>query len=351
MHYIQNTWYPLIFSRDVGRKPLRRTVIEKNVALYRTEDGKVAALEDRCPHRFAPLSLGVVEGDTLRCGYHGMTFDGSGKCVRIPGQDIIPVNAVVKSYPVTESLGLVWIWPGDPAKADPSKVYTLPQYHDAPRWTAVLGESLHFESNYLNLADNLTDPAHVSFVHLSTLGNPASENIPVKHQRIGDAVVVHRWILDAPAIPVFAKLGSFKGHVDRWHYYHFHTPSIAVIDFGSADAGAIDPEHGDRNRGMRIFACHFITPVDYRRCIDHWVHLRNFALGNEDVGAEISKQFALAFDEDKTILEAIQREEDRLEGNGRKLRLAIDGGSLKMRRLIDEVIAAEQAAGGVKASA
>ena len=342
MEYMQDTWYPLCFAREIGRQPTRRTVIEKNVVLYRKEDGALVALDDMCPHRFAPLSLGTLRGDDLQCGYHGMTFNGAGKCVRIPGQDLIPASAAVKSYPVAEHIGLVWIWPGDALRADRAKLYDLAQYHDPAHWTVVLGESLAIDTNYLNLADNLTDPAHVSFVHVSTLGNAASENVPVKHERIGDQILVHRWILDGPVIPVFAKLGSFKGNVDRWHYYHFHTPSIAVIDFGTADAGLIDREHGDRDRGMRVFACHYITPVDGRSCIDHWAHVRNFALGDEAVSVAISRQLALAFDEDKLILEAIQREEDRLAGSGRKLKLAIDGGSLRMRRLVGEMIERER---------
>jgi vanillate O-demethylase monooxygenase subunit len=355
MPYIQNTWYPLCFSRDVGRQPVRRTVIERNIVLYRKEDGSVAALEDRCPHRFAPLSLGRVRGDELQCGYHGMSFDSSGTCVRIPGQELIPAKAVVKSYPVAERLGLIWVWPGDASLADTARIYDLPQYHDTERWSVVLGRSLAMESGYLNLCDNLTDPSHVSFVHGSTLGNAASEAVPVKHDRVGDAVVVHRWIIDAPVIPVFGKLRRFAGMVDRWHYYHFHTPSLAIIDFGTADTGKIDPETGDRNQGMRIFACHYITPIDERRCIDHWSHVRNFALGDEVVGEEISHQLAMAFDEDKLILEAIQAEEDLMTEPKRPLRLGIDGGSVRMRRLIDETIAREQgqepAKGQIKASA
>jgi vanillate O-demethylase monooxygenase subunit len=342
MPYIQNIWYPLCFSRDVGRHPQRRTAIEKNVVLYRKEDGTAVALDDLCPHRFAPLSLGAVRGDHLQCGYHGMTFDGSGKCVRIPGQDLIPASAQVRSYPVADRLGLVWIWPGDPALADPSAIQDLPQYHDTQRWSVVHGESLAIDASYLSLCDNLTDPSHVSFVHASTLGNAASENVPVKHDRIGDKVVVHRWIMDAPVIPVFGRLKNFAGMVDRWHYYHFHAPSIAIIDFGTADTGLIDPETGDRDQGMRIFACHYITPIDERRCIDHWSHVRNFALGDEAVGTEISRQLAFAFNEDKLILEAIQREEDRLAGRQRPLRLGIDGGSLKMRRVISDLIEREQ---------
>ena len=340
MSYLLNAWYPIIFSRDVDRTPKRRTVTEQHIVLFRKQDGTVAALEDLCPHRFTPLSLGTVTDDNIQCGYHGMTFDGAGKCVRIPGQDRIPAQANIRSYPVRENLGLVWVWPGDPKVAESTAVYDLPQYHDSANWTPVLGESLYIGANYLSLADNLTDPAHVNFVHLSTLGSPgASTEAPIKNEQQGRTVVVYRWTLNAPPIPLMQKY--FTGMVDRWQYYYYHAPSIAVIDFGTATAGVVDPEHGDRSQGRRFFSCHFITPVDQRTCVDHWVHVRNFALGDDDVSASLSKQFAMAFNEDKLVLEAIQQEEDRMGVGKRPLRIAIDGGVVRMRRLIDELIKTE----------
>ena len=110
--------------------------------------------------------MGKLRGDTVECGYHGLTFDCTGKCVRVPGQDVIPQTAKVPSYPIHENMGLAWIWMGDPAQADPAKVFDLPQYHD-PAWSAVEGDALEISANYLSLADNLCDPSHVSFVHLS----------------------------------------------------------------------------------------------------------------------------------------------------------------------------------------
>ena len=159
MPYLLNAWYPVVFSRDVDRTPKRRTVTEQHIVLYRKQDGSIVALEDLCPHRFTPLSLGTVKGDDIQCGYHGMTFDGTGRCVRIPGQERIPAQSSVRSYPVRENLGLVWIWPGDPAAAERTPVFDLPQYHDTANWTPVHGKSLFIGANYLSLADNLTDPA------------------------------------------------------------------------------------------------------------------------------------------------------------------------------------------------
>jgi len=132
MPYLLNAWYPVVFSRDVDRTPKRRTVTEQHIVLYRKQDGCVVALEDLCPHRFTPLSLGTVKGDDIQCGYHGMTFDGTGRCVRIPGQERIPAQSSVRSYPVRENLGLVWIWPGDPAAAERTPVFDFPSTTTRP---------------------------------------------------------------------------------------------------------------------------------------------------------------------------------------------------------------------------
>lgn len=344
--FVKNAWYPATWSRDIGRNLITRQILGDPILLYRTESGAVAAIEDICPHRLAPLSMGKLKGDTVECGYHGMTFDCSGSCVRIPGQTMIPQSARVRSYPVVENMGLAWIWMGDPARADPSSVYDLPQYHD-PAWRWVEGDALAIGCHYLSLADNLCDPAHVSFVHLSTLGSAASEDIPVQHRKTEDGLLTWRWILDAPAIPLFQKFGHFTGHVDRWHYYHYHAPSIAVIDFGSAPTGTGAPE-GRRDNGIQFFACHFITPVDDRNCIDHWLYVKNFA-SDADTDRAISDQFRVAFNEDKVILEAIQRNEERPRER-RPIRLAIDASPMQMRRMIDTMITAEGGAAGMSAA-
>jgi phenylpropionate dioxygenase-like ring-hydroxylating dioxygenase large terminal subunit len=335
MGYVQNRWYPLTWSRDVGRNLLARRVVGENVVVYRTTNGNVVALRDVCPHRLTPLSLGKLKGDAVECGYHGMMFDGAGKCIRIPSQDIIPNNARVRAYPVAERMGLVWIWIGEASRADEALIYHLPQYED-PRWSAAHGDALEIKTSYLNLADNLCDPAHVSFVHLSTLGNAASEDIPVQHRVTDDGVLVWRWIRNSPPIPIFAKYGDFTGNVDRWHYYHYTAPNIAVIDFGSAVAGEIRDE-ADRTKGMQIFACHFITPVDENTCIDHWLHVRNFSQGDKEVDERLHGDFRIAFNEDKEILEAIERQEAAYP-DFPKLRLGIDAAAMQMRRKVGAMI-------------
>jgi phenylpropionate dioxygenase-like ring-hydroxylating dioxygenase large terminal subunit len=337
--YARNAWYPAAWSRDIAYALTQRRILGEQIALYRTTAGMVVALEDACPHRLAPLSMGRLKGDAIECGYHGMTFDCSGTCIRIPGQPLIPPNARVRCYPVVENMGLAWIWMGDPALADRSKVFDLPQYHD-PNWSAVEGDALRIDCHYLSLADNLCDPAHVSFVHLSTLGNAAGEDVPVRTEKQGDRLVTWRWIIDSPPIPLFQKFGKFSGHVDRWHYYHYLAPSIAVIDFGSAPTGTGAPE-GARDRCIQIYACHFITPVDADACIDHWLFVKNFATDEAATRAMVD-QFRVAFNEDKVILEAIHRNEKQPR-SWRPIKLAIDAAPVRMRRMVQQMIEAEAA--------
>lgn len=337
--FVRNAWYPAAWSREVGKTPEARRILGDPVVVYRAASGKVFALDDACPHRLAPLSYGKIKGEALECGYHGMTFDGAGRCIRIPGQDTIPQRAHIRHYPIVERYNLCWIWMGDPARADAAQIYQIPSYGD-PAYDVLEGDALRIDCNYLSLADNLCDPAHVSFVHLSSLGGASGESVPVKTERTGPRkMVTWRWTLNSEPVPILAGLGRFKGNVDRWQYYHFDAPSIAVIDFGSADAGTGAPE-GNRKDCVQMWACHFLTPVDGTHSIDYWLFVKNFRL--DERGTEAFKgQLRAAFKEDKDILEALQvRENERPDF--RPVRLALDTGVTRMRSMVQEMIEAER---------
>jgi vanillate O-demethylase monooxygenase subunit len=341
MAFLRNCWYPAGFAGRMGEGLHKRRILGEDIVLWETADDGFAALEDRCPHRFLPLSMGCLKNSNVQCGYHGMTFAPDGSCVRIPGQPTIPPSARVRSYPALVNMGLVWVWMGDPALASRDKLFDLPEYHQ-PGWHPVEGEALEVAADYLALADNLCDPAHVAFVHLSTLGNAAHEDVPIETEVKGDLIVTTRWTLNAEPIPLFKKFGSFKGNIDRWQIYNYHAPSIAVIDFGGADTGTGAREGQLHDGAIRIFACHFICPVEPGRSIDYWLHVDNFA-ADADTTKMMNEQFAMAFDEDKAILEAIEIEERKLGGSQRPLRLGIDKGAVMMRKTVDRLIAAERA--------
>lgn len=336
--FVKNAWYVAGWSKDFGADLRALTIVGEHLVMYRTDRGRVVALEDRCPHRLLPLSKGKRIGDTVQCGYHGMTFGPDGQCVRVPGQENLPASAYVEAFPVEERHGIVWVWTGDPALADTSKIFDMPEFSD-PDWHAHQGDALWIEAHYLNVAENLVDPAHVSFVHPTTLGNAASENVPVHVSTAGDVITAWRWIRDAEPIGFFKAFGGFDGNVDRWHYYHLHLPSTAVIDFGSADAARQLAEE-DRGEGVRIFALHFVTPVTEDLTVDYWMHLRNTAQGDEAASEQMDAMFRVAFAEDKEILEAVHLSEKRPQRR-RPIRIAIDKGPTVYRKRIRDLVEAE----------
>ena len=338
MTFIRNAWYVAGWSRDFGRSLTPLTIMDEDIVVYRTEAGRAVALTDECPHKRLPLSMGKLKGDAVECGYHGLTFGCDGKCLRVPGQSNLPSSAWVRSYPLHEARGIVWIWMGEAEKADPALAFDMPEFDD-PRWAPHYGDALQLESHYLPVADNLCDPAHVSFVHPTTLGSAASEDVPIQCERQGRTVITSRWIKDAPPVGFFKAFGNFAGNVDRWHYYYMHAPNVAVIDFGSA---AVEDAIGEdeRDRGVRLFALHFLTPVSETRTVDHWMHLRNIGLYDEEMGARMNEQFRIAFAEDKAIMEAIQQREAKAPAR-KPVRIAIDRGPNFLRRIIAEMAAEE----------
>ena len=338
MDYVFNAWYVAGWSSEFDQQLCTREMLEQHLVMFRNSKGLVVALEDRCPHRQLPLSHGKLIGDDIQCGYHGLTFDCSGRCVRIPGADNIPKTAYVESYPVEEAHGIVWVWMGDAQLADAKDVFSLPQWDD-PKWYTHLGEALHLKANYLNVAENLVDPAHISFVHPTTLGSEASEDIGVNFETDGEVITAWRWIKDAPPIGFFREVGNFSSNVDRWHYYDLHLPCTAVIDFGSSPVEK-NLQPADRDQGVRVFALHFLTPVRAGYTIDRWVHVRNISIDDEAVSARMDELFKIAFAEDKAILEAIEEAEHRPQKR-RPIRIGIDRGPIIFRRRIQALIDTE----------
>ncbi len=343
MAFVRNAWYVAAWARDVDNAPRRSTVLGEDIVLYRAASGDPVALRDRCPHRFLPLSQGEVTGDAIRCGYHGLVFDRTGRCIHAPGQDTIPPNARVPSYPVADRMGLTWVWMGPADAADPDDIFDLPQYHD-PAWGVGHGDALHIDANYLLLCDNLCDPTHVVYVHPTTLGVRGENSEPVTHERTDWGVETARWTLDGEPVAFHKTFGDFPGNVDRWQFYRMHVPSVAIIDFGGAAAGGGAPE-GRRDNCIQVYSCHFMTPETESTTTDYWLHVRNFAAADAAVSDGISDQFRIAFAEDKVVLEAIQIEDQRHGTRGR-VGLDLDGSAELFRRMVDERIGEEAPASG-----
>ena len=340
--FVRNAWYIAAWADDVTQSaPLGRTLLNEPVVLWRTADGIPVALEDRCCHRHVPLSLGRITGPTLQCGYHGLEFDAAGQCVRIPGQERMPPGAHVQAFPAVERHRWIWLWMGDPERADPA---LIPDYHwlDSPNWTAPVGE-FHLKAHYQLLVDNLLDFSHLQFVHRRTIGTDAIADIPSATERRGDGLEITRWIMDSPPPPLFDRAyGSFGGNVDRWMNCSYTVPSSVAFDIGCARAGTGAPA-GDRSQGIEIRSLHGITPETDRTTLYFWGYARNFRLEDDALTELLAGGASTTFAEDVEVLAEQQAMLDRA-GSAGLIDIGGDGAGLLARRLVAARLAAEAGA-------
>ena len=336
--FIRNAWYVAGWSSEFTNDLKSIKVVGEKIVIFRNSKGMVVALEDCCPHRFLPLSMGKLVGDNIECGYHGLTFNCEGNCIRIPSQKKIQKTLKVLNFPILEKHGIVWVWMGEKSLAKSCEIFDMPQFTESG-WEVHQGDVLHLNSNYLNVAENLVDPAHVSFVHPTTLGSSSSEDVPVEFDTSGEVIVAWRWIRNSPPVGFFKEFPGYVNNVDRWHYYYLFLPSIAVIDFGSIDTKE-EISEDKRHLGTQIFAIHFLTPVSKNQTIDRWMHIRNVGVGDDFVSEKIDSMFKIAFAEDKKILEAIQNQIE-IQNNKNNVHIGIDKGSIIYRKRISELIKSE----------
>ena len=226
--FLKNAWYVAAWDHEVTRDLQQITVLGEKICAFRSEAGDLVALEDACPHRKLPLSKGRIKGDTVECGYHGLTFNCVGQCVWAPGAGGIPSNAKVHAYPCHEKYGLVWIWMGNPALADPADIFEIENY-DNPNWGINRGAAMELDCNYLLMCDNLLDPTHVAWVHQSSFGTVQTKDAPLRITKTDDGVIVHRWMMDHEPAPFYKKVVEFEGNCDRLQHYEVRYPSHALI--------------------------------------------------------------------------------------------------------------------------
>ena len=335
-----DAWYVAAWSHEVGRRePLGRTICNKRMVLWRRADGGVAALEDACWHRLLPLSMGWLEGEEIVCRYHGLAFDGKGQCTRVPGNEKPSAAARVTTYPVIDRHRFIWVWPGDPAKADPALVPDM-HWNDDPGWEGD-GKTLPANCDYRLFVDNLMDLTHKSFVHATSIGNRHVAEAPMTTTHEGRTVTALRWMLDIDAPPFWRTQLGRPGNVDRWQIIRFEAPCTIVLDVGVAPTGTGAPQ-GDRSQGVNLHVLNTITPVTDRTCLYFWSLVRNYRLRDQSLTTQLREANAKIFLEDLVVVEAQQREIDARPGQPLR-NLAIDAGSMRARRIIDDMIAAEAA--------
>ena len=337
--FVRNAWYAACWGSDLKPDtPLAKTILGEPIVIWRGPQGIAVALEDRCCHRHLPLSLGRVIGDTLQCGYHGLEFDSAGLCVSVPGQSRVPPGAAIRPYLVCERHALIWIWCGDPARADEDDIPDL-FWLDHPDW-AQTGGHIHMRADYRLLIDNLLDLTHVSYVHKDTIaGDPKEALVPVRTIREGKSIRVERWMLGFTAPPMYNQARKFSGEVDRWQLIKWQAPSTVTLDIGCADAGTGAPD-GDRSQGISMWSNHIITPETKTTTHYHWAFARNYSLHDDAVSEVLAKGGLQTFMEDVVVLER-QQQAMKDVGDRPVVDINIDNAPLQFRSILCDMVGAD----------
>ncbi|WP_264211444.1 aromatic ring-hydroxylating dioxygenase subunit alpha [Leisingera thetidis] len=340
--FLKNAWYVAAWSSEITTDLKQVIVLGEKICMYRDQAGKIVALEDACPHRKLPLSMGRIAGGNVECGYHGLTFDCSGACVAAPGKGRIPSNAVVHSYPVEESYELIWIWMGDPELADTSEIFKIENYDNAD-WGINRGAAMEIKCNYKLMTDNLLDPTHVAWVHQTSFAQDAARDTPLTLSKNDDGVVVHRWMMDVEPAPFYKHIVQFEGNADRLQKYEVRYPCHALIRSIFTPAGTGGSEDALHKDAFVMDSYNFMTPTTEDETRYYWFQLRNIRADDDELSARMSDAVKGVFEEDIVILEAVQT--GLSEERNPHIDLSIDGGPLRFRRELEALIVAEQQSG------
>ena len=337
--FLRNCWYVAGWSRDYGRTLRAETYLGEDVVIFRRQDGTPVALEDACPHRKLPLSEGNLRGDTVECGYHGLTFDGTGTCVAAPTQPgSIPRRAAVRSYPMADRYRLLWIWMGDPALADPDLIFPVENFDD-PSWGLTDGGVMDIDCHYLWVCDNLLDPSHVAWVHVTSFAGAGTDDEPLDVERTDRGVIVSRWIKGKPPSPYYAKLVAFEGPCDRLQHYEMCLPGIGLNKSVYTPAGTGGYGVPAVPETFVNISYNFMTPIDADRTRYFWFQHRNGDPDNAEVSKFMNDGARMAFEEDKAVLEKVHA--GMKNPRTPPLDLGLDAGAKQFRLMLDRAIAAE----------
>ena len=333
--WIANAWYVAAWDAEVDRTPLVRTICGVPVVLYRKLDRSVVALRDACPHRLLPLSMGIKEGDSIRCRYHGLKLGPEGVAEEMPlKSERVNKGICVETFAVAERHRFVWIWVGERAQADEALIPDLWPC-SAAGWTFD-GGYYPIACDYRLVIDNLMDLTHETHVHAGSIGQPELMEAPIETAVDGNAVTVTRWMSGIDPPPFWRDALKADGPVDRWQICHFLAPSAVIIDVGVAPvaAGATVDNH---DQGVRGFVIDVMTPASATDTHYFWGMARNFDVDDAGFTARFKTQQGGVFMEDVEVIEAQQR--SILANPQYKLNaFSIDQGGVRARQVIKRLI-------------
>lgn len=334
--YPRNQWYVAAYAHELENGPVSRWLLDTPVVLFRGESGPAVALFDRCPHRGLRLSAGQVVGDNIQCTYHGMQFDGAGRCAVLPSGGPVSERMCVDSYPVVEDWAWLWIWMGDPALADPAEVPRVAEFgfgregwHDEPAGLLPVG------ANYLLPFENLLDASHISFLHHGLIDGGDVASMPFDIEQEDNWMRVIRRIPNEPLSPLTRKTFAITGDTaDRTITADAHAPNLCGIRVD------LQPHEGDTSLKVNQLLVG-ITPATRTRCYQFTAVAQNFPFLNTDREEDVKNLLM----EDVDAMEDIQQLMDQL-GPSRCVEVSVnaDTAAMRMRKRIIAML--ERESGG-----
>jgi vanillate O-demethylase monooxygenase subunit len=332
------------WSKDFGDEVQALSILNEPLAMYRGGGGALVALEDRCPHRAAPLSKGRREGDDLRCMYHGLKFRADGACVELPGQAVIPATVCVRSYEVVEKDGCAWVWMGDAARMDLALIpeFVGPENSD---WAITQGH-LDIEADGQRLIDNLLDVSHAPYVHEATFGAGDIETVKkliegehlAKATRLERGVHIERWHIGRKSNPYVGNMES-----DDLAINQVNVPGVFTLVTRCYAPGVRDRSPGEGVPDEEPTLCRFVgqivTPTSDGQCrlyyaVGPWAKHAQLKQRVFEVASE-------AFHEDEEIIVAQQKIIDR-DPDRPMMTLGMDGPLVRYHNIVKRLIAGEE---------
>lgn len=347
--FLQNAWYPVAWCDEISSDAiLARKILGRELALYRDVEGQARAMVNRCPHRFAPLSLGKRIGNAIQCPYHGLHFGPDGRCVYNPHGDGEVPDIGTQAFPVREQHKLIWAWMGEPALATDVIADNEYAFLDDVDLSVLARGYMPLGCDYRLVIDNLMDPAHVTVLHGDSLASEALTRAVPRVWRDGDGMRVESWAPNGKPSFVFGEfLGDHEQPIDHWAASRWQMAALLCVEAGVVALG------GAREDGLILRVAHLITPETESSSHYFWAAARNFRQDDAELSAQLQAGMHAIFDgEDKWILQAIERSMDGEDFWAlRPAILPLDKGAVMVRRALESAIRAERTPKAVVAAA
>jgi len=342
----RDQWYVAAYRSEIGPELFSRTICGEPILFWRTRSGRVTAVPDRCVHRRFPLSKppSRLVDDQVVCGYHGFAYGPDGRCVFVPGQSRIPRTARLLPYPLAEQDAFVWVFIGDPARADAARIPRAP-YLDSPEFTTVAGME-PLKARFSLLVDNLLDLSHETYLHGGYIGTPEVAATPITTEVDEEAGIVYvsRHMDDAECPPFYAKSTGLAGRIARWQDIEYTPPCLYKLHSRIAPVGSAPNPDGTDPDAFHVEVVYAITPETEHSTHDFWAVARDFALGEEEVSEFLAENNRTVVLQDVEALNVLEQVISAERDGYQELSVNIDTGGLAARRMLQRQVRSGQTA-------